>query len=300
MQALKHCDLALTKLKLLTKDRPLEDISAALAIKHDALNFTGQDKEALECTKEWYSLWAMARGPAHPKTIAAAFSLIQSLVHNGEWEQAELLARTLWEILNSSTHHFEDDRIPDDLRQQYLARGAKEYARAIYRLAEAGGIPPEHKQKRGEDAIALARRSIEIYIQTNGTESHDISCAMNTLARVLDYFNDVDDDEVIRLIEDSNAISSRLCGSVSLNVALGENNLASAYNNRAIRAETANDLKRRLANLELALPHCREAARIYRALNIMDKADESEQRVVKLEESLRRLRIDRALSRKSS
>ena len=99
LQALRHSDFALTKLKRLA-DRPIESISAALNMKYGALTYTGQNKEALECTREWYNLWAMARGPAHPHTIAAAFHLIQSLTLNNEFVDAELFARTLWEIFS--------------------------------------------------------------------------------------------------------------------------------------------------------------------------------------------------------
>ena len=291
MQALKHCNLALTKLKLLTEDRPLEAISETLKTKCNALGLLDLNKESLECTKEWYTLWAMERGPANPNTIDAAFYLIQSLIFNEEWEQAELFARTLWEILNSNTHHFEEDRIPDDKQQVFLARGAKEYARAILSLAKAGGIPPEKKQKAGEDAIALARRSVEMHTQVCGTDSSEVASAMGELAKILDYFNDVDDIEVIRLQEQVIAIFTRLHGNLSSHVAVNENNFAAIYVTRATRAQAANVLDRQLVNLELALPHCREAARICRAINHMDKAYEAAQAAIEVEERIRQVRI---------
>ena len=299
-QALKHCNLALTKLKLLTKDRPLEAISDALRFKCDSLGKMGRFKEDLECTREWYNLWAMERGPAHPRTIDAAFSLIESLVFNEEWDQAELFARTLWEILNSSNHHFEEDRIPDDKRQMFLARGAVEYARATWLLARAGGIPPEKKQNRGEEAIALARRALEIYTQLHGTESSEVANTMDFVANALDYFNDVDDIEVIRLYERSLAICARMEGITSLNFAIGEYNLGNSYFKRADRAQNANDLDRELANLELGLPHFREAARVFKAINITDRSDDAEQRVAEGEKTLRETRIIRASSSSSS
>ena len=117
---------------------------------------------------------------------------------------------------------------------------------------------------------------------------------MGLLARALDYFSNVDDDEVLRLHEQSIAIHVRVEGSLSVNVAICEENLASAYCSRAERASDANDLDREVANLELALPHYREVVRIYRAINHVDKADEAAKCVVEVEEELRQCAIARA------
>ena len=76
-----------------------------------------------------------------------------------------------------------------------------------------------------------------------------------------------------------------------MNVAVGNRNLAKAYENRAKRARAANDLDRELANLNLALPHLREAARIYRNINHDDDADRLAQAVVQVEEELRKCTI---------
>ena len=292
LQAIRHSDFALKRLKRLA-DCPIEVISAALCYKCDALGFLGQFKEALECTKEWYNLWAMERGPAHPNTIEAAFSLIECLIHNDEFVDAELFARTLWEILNSSTHHFEEDRIPDDQRQKYLARGAMEYARAIARLAEAGGIPSEKKKRRGEEAIALARRSLEMCTQLYGAESADVANAMAILATMLDRFDDID-DEALCLCMQSNTIYARVQGRLSINTALSEYHLGESYARRADRALTINDLDRCAANLELALPHYREAARIDTAINHMDKADDARGKATAIEEKIRQIAVTRA------
>ena len=117
---------------------------------------------------------------------------------------------------------------------------------------------------------------------------------MIALADALNYFNNVDDDEVLRLHAQAYAITSRVEGSSSVNVAVGERNLGNAYMKRAARAGTANDVDRYMANLELALPHYREAARIYRANNHMDKADEILRKVTQVEEKVRQIGITRA------
>ena len=117
---------------------------------------------------------------------------------------------------------------------------------------------------------------------------------MNVLADVLVYFNDVDDDEVLRLYEQGKAIYARVHGGSSHNVAASENNLAIVYRSRAKRAHDANDLDRVEANLQLALPHLREAVRICRAINHPDKADEALGSAVKIEQLLRLVEIQRA------
>ena len=115
------------------------------------------------------------------------------------------------------------------------------------------------------------------------------------LASVLAYFNDVGDDEVPRLFEQAKAIFALSEGSLSPNVVTCEFNIGAAYFQRANRVQDANDLHRHVANLELALPHYREAARICRAVNRIDDANEIERDVVKVEEMLRQCAVLRAI-----
>ena len=58
-----------------------------------------------------------------------------------------------------------------------------------------------------------------------------------------------------------------------------------------MRARAANDLDRKCANLQLAIPHFAEAARIYRVINYGDDADVATQRAVDIEEALRQCTI---------
>ena len=158
-------------------------------------------------------------------------------------------------------------------------------------LAQNGDIAPEENQTAGQEAITLARRALEIRTQIYGLENVNVAISMIVLADALAYFNIVDDDEVIRLYEQSIAIAARVEGNLSANVAIGEDNLGRMYHNKAQRAHTAIDLDRCVANLELALPHFREAARIYRVINYMDDADKSVQRIAEIEEELRQCTI---------
>ena len=290
VQALRYSDLALVKLNAMKK-RPLESISAALTIKCHALKCLGQHPEGLQCAKDKYNLWALARGPAHPSTIDAAFYLIESLLFNDEYEDAETYAVNLWEIIHTNNHR--DNDIPGEEREEYVAKAAGLLAQATYRLAASGGIPPEEKQQAGELAIARARQSLEINTQLFGTESTRVATTMGLLAGMLEYFNNDDDDEVLGLYQQAITIETRESGSASMNVGTSMYNLGLAYDNRAEKAHAANDLDREQANLELALPRYREAARIYTAINHTQWATSSLRDVVDIDQRLRQLGIVR-------
>ena len=288
VQAIRYAEMALTKLKRL-KDRSLaviELLDDALSCKSSSLNYMGRDKEALECATEWYNMWATTNMRS-PRMIEAAFPLIETLLRNKEFDKAHLIAGTVYEM----TLHPMTNDIPENKQQPLLARAARMFAGAIFQMEQAGGIPPEEKQKTGEEAIVLARKALEIDSQLYGTESEQVVLAIGILASALDCFNNDDDDgEAIRLYEQVIAIRSRLSGSSSLNMAVSKYNLGSACGRRARRAEAANDLDRCVVNLEPALLHYREAARIYLALNHVETADSIAQAAKKVEEYIQRVR----------
>ena len=287
VQSLRFSELALTCLKKL-KARPLEVIQTiddAMTAKYDALNFLDQNKEALECAKERYSLWA-AGNMRHHGMLRAAFPLIDSLLNNDECEQAELIARTAYEMITARY----DNIIPEDQRQQFLAYGSQLLSRATHRLAESGGIAPEGKQNAGEKAIALARKALEIHTQLHGAVSHQAANAMGVLADVLQYFNNVDDDEILRLYKQAKAIYCQVQGNLSPNVPACDYSLAAEYKARAGRAFHSKDLDRYMANLELALTHYRAAEQVYRTINHVDAADRAAQGVTEMEELLIEIR----------
>ena len=264
---LRYCEQALTKLKLLN-DRPLEGIDDALTFKTTTLRYMGRHEEAMENAKERYTMWAMTN-IRNPRSIWAAFDLIDCCIQMKEYVDAELFASTAYEIINERT----DNIIPMDQQQEILARGARYLALATYELARNGGTAPEAKQAAGVKATALAREALEVSTQLFGSGSDDAAMNMTVLADVLQFSNGVDDDEILRLYVRAKAIYARVHGSLSLNVALTEKNLGVTYHNRAMRAHAAHDLDRYVANLQLALPHFREAARIYRLINHAERAD---------------------------
>ena len=284
---LHYSDLAAMKLKQL-KDRPVEEISDALSWKCTALGFLGQYREQLECAKEWYCLWNTK--PTDVDAIRAAFALIESCINNNEYADARLYASTLFEIIN----HKHDNKIPEDQRQSYIAKGAYYLAKATLRLAIAGGIPPGEKQKAGQEAIALARKALEIHTQLHGTENDKVPNDMGVLAQALAFFNDDYGDEVLRLFEQAIAIHTRVYGSLSVCVAIGEGKLGAAYHIRAERLCAANDLDQCMANLELALPHYRDSARIFRAIGRVDKANSAAQCAIAVEKKLQQVVVSEA------
>ena len=79
--------------------------------------------------------------------------------------------------------------------------------------------------------------------------------------------------------------------SLSKNIAAGELDLGEAYNHRADRAAAAGDLNRCTVNLELALPHFREAVRLYRAINLMDTANVILLNISQAVENIRQIRV---------
>ena len=280
LQVLHYSDLAATKLMQL-KDRPIEEISDALSHKFDSLGYLGRYSEQLECAKEWYCLWNTK--PTDPGALDAIFALIGSFLTNKQYDDAILRASTLLGIIN----HKNDNKIPEDQRQMYLAEGSYYLAVATLALSKASaeGIPPEVKQTTGQKVIALAREALKIHTQLDGTESNNVAKDMVVLADTLAYLNnDDDDEEVLRLYKQSKTIYALVFGSSSLNVAVSEEKLGNMYHDRAVRAT---DLDQIAANLELKLSHLRESARIYRAVGRMEKADCVDQRVVALEEQLR-------------
>ena len=146
VQSLRYGELAATKLKQL-KDRRLETvklIDAALVFKFNALQRLNRHKEALQCIKECYTLWAMNH-LRNPGSMSAALLLIQSCLHNGEYEDAERYARHAYFMIAEMTDNF----IPVDQRPRFLADGSYWLAQAILALARAGSIPPAEQQKVG-------------------------------------------------------------------------------------------------------------------------------------------------------
>ena len=282
-QALRYAEIAATKLKQL-KDRRLETveiIDTAFSIKFNALSRLGRGREALECIQECYTLWAMNH-LRNPGSMRAALGLIESCIHNREYEDAERYVRHAYFMIAEMTDNF----IPSDRQPWFRAEASYYLSSAIHQLAQSGGVPPAEKKKAGEEAIEHARKALELRTQLHGTETAKVAGAMIILSSALEYFNDVEDGEVLRLHEQAISIYRRVEGT-SLNVAVGLDKLAGTYTTRAKRAHDANDLERCLANLELALPHLKGAARLFRVNSHIAKAEETLQTIAMVEKQIR-------------
>ena len=294
VQSLRWSDMALSKLKKLTaRPRTLEIIQIlddALRYKFNALNCTNLKSEALECAEERYSLWA-AGHMRNPLMLEAAFPLIEGLCHTRDFQQAILIARTAYDMIINDT----DNMIPADHHPFLLAQASEYLAQAIFGMAQSGGIPQKEKQKAGEEAIALARKALELHTELQGADSYQVAKCSNTLADVLDHFNNVDDDEILRLYRQVITIYSHVHGTTSPNVAVGTSNLAEAYNERAKRAHKADDLQRHVDNLVLAMPHYRESVRIYRLNNRTEMANRYEGVANRIEANIPHVRFALAM-----
>ena len=286
-QSTRYSDLALTKFKQM-KDRPIEAIDEVLRGKFYALNALGRHRDALECAKERYCLTNITNY-THPPAIEASFSLIESCIQNREFFDAELYSRVLWETLTLSR----DGNIPEDLQQSYLARGATELARAILLLAKTGILPAKKSQAAGQEAITLARRVVEIHTRLLGIECYEAAVGMLLLAQILDHFNDVNDDEILRLYEQAKPIFVRVQGTLSVNVAMCEKNMGLAYKRRANRANFVEDVPLYVANLELAMPRLREAIRLYSAMSYFEESDRMIRETIDVEQSLQQAAVNR-------
>ena len=298
VQSLRYAEMALTKFKLL-KDRSLATIiilDDALNTKHSSLNLMKRDKEALECATERYNMWATTN-IRNPRTIEAPFPLIESLIYNKEFAQAQLIARTVHEMtMHPMTHD-----IPEDKQQPFVASAAFYVARATFELAQAGGILPEEKQAAGNEAIALARKALQIHqklagafasagvVAISGASALQVAFDMGALSQALECFNDDDnDDEPIFLFKQVIDIFSQVASAE--NVAIYTRNLGALYYKRACKPQTDKDLDRWLVNLEKAVPYFREAGRIYREINQVDSADQTAKSVTEIEEHIRFVR----------
>ena len=134
----------------------------------------------------------------------------------------------------------------------------------------------------------MARRALENHSQLHGSESAQAAGDLGVLAEVLSCFNDVDDDEEIpRLYEQSIAMYARLQGSSCVNVGIHHSNFGGYYFKKATKALKEKNQKQCVINLELALPHLQEAARVHKSNKHMERADRNERMAIDTEKMLR-------------
>ena len=182
-----------------------------------------------------------------------------------------------------------DSYIPDDELPRYTAKGAKYLAKAIYNMAQDGGIPPNEMKSRGEQAILLSRKSLEMHTKFYGPNDATVASDLLILAGILDFFqgaNNESFDEVVKLYQRVIPLYGRLQGSTCYNAAASVNNLGLAYRNRAGRDLAAGDVEQCVIHTQLSLTQFREATRIYRLLNDTELAVKAERDATVNEERL--------------
>ena len=192
-QTLRYANLAVTKLRQL-KDHSLETIQVlgdALFHKCKAIescggNIPGRHKLAAACAEERAQLWHMYQGERSPGTIAAFFTQIECNLNTGHYETAENHAQIAYFLCEG-----DDTLIPKDHQSSYIAESTRLLALAILRSTQAGGMSPEAKQKAGEEAMKLARKSVTF----STDDPHSISFALDetltphkVLREVTNYF----------------------------------------------------------------------------------------------------------------
>ena len=106
--------------------------------------------EAKQCAEERYTLWAMNH-VRNPGSVYAAFALIQSCLHIGEFEDAHNYARHAMFMINDMADNF----IPSDKRSLFLAEASYHLATAIFNLAKGWRHPTgrEAKSRRGSNRV---------------------------------------------------------------------------------------------------------------------------------------------------
>ena len=207
VQALHHSELAVTKLKQLQEDRHVDGymVDEVMKTNYNVLHSMGQHPKAVLFAKEWHILWLDLWSDDRNNTLLmhapdlllnSPVALIESSIHNNDFVDAESFARGLWTTITSELHHF-----PEDQRQAITSRGAYWLAQAAYYLSANDGVAPDEKEIVGDEVISLARTALEIDTQLFGIESEKVACDLALLARVLKYFNNVVDDEVLRMYE---------------------------------------------------------------------------------------------------
>ena len=87
--------------------------------------------------------------------IIAAFALIDSCMHNNEFEDAHLYASTLWEIINHK-----HNKIPEDQRQLYIVDGAYFLATTTLYSDLCIAETLDHFHDFGEEVLRLFEQAI--------------------------------------------------------------------------------------------------------------------------------------------
>ena len=140
------------------------------------------------CAQERSQLWHMHIHTGYPGALAAMFTQIELSIITNVLDHAENNARIVQFLSSERTNLLSDAHRPS-----HIAESSRLRALIILRKAQSGGIPPEGRQKAGEEAIMLAREAVALSVGDPNSIVFSIDetlTAQRVLHEVIKYFDE--------------------------------------------------------------------------------------------------------------
>jgi tetratricopeptide (TPR) repeat protein len=204
----------------------------------------GKFDKAWILVEEAYNCVAIAYNPVHPKVQDAASSLIECLVHKGDFEHAETFAQLTLESLKDPGNGL-------DQQSEAVAKGYYDLGDAIYR--QKGDLVKAEK---------LVRESLRIRTRLYGDDHARVGLSCSVLAQILQTQSKLG-NETKELYERCLAINIKNFGSEGINTAASNSNLGTFHHRQAEESLSAGIRKEYLS---LSVSKLKEALRIYTKL----------------------------------
>jgi hypothetical protein len=200
-------------------------------------------KNAITFAEEAYNCVAEAYNPVHPKVQSAAGTLIECLIHNGDWYDAERYSQVTLDSLRDPANNA-------DQNGEEVALGYYNLAKVTNRLAV--------DLKKAEK---LARESYRIRLQLYGNDHQLLGFSSSLLATILSSQDNLGED-TLKLHEHALAIFIRNERPDGINTASTNANLGGLYQKRYLaERQLGTDIRKK--NLRAAKGYLSEAVRIY-------------------------------------
>jgi hypothetical protein len=234
-----HCQRALAHAKRYKGGMKTTLMSEAYSAYSGLRTYQIDYKNAITFAEEAYNCVAEAYNPVHPKVQSAAAILIECLIHNGDWYDAERYSQVTLDSLRDPANNI-------DQNSEEVAHGYGNLAKAMNRMAVDF-----------TKAEALARESYRIRLLLYGNDHQLIGISCSLLATILLSQNDLGAEHQ-RLHEHALAIFIRNEGPDGINTASTNANLGGLHWNRFVVAGYKGK-----EHLRLAKGYCKETVRIY-------------------------------------
>jgi tetratricopeptide (TPR) repeat protein len=236
-----HCQRALSHAKRYKGVEKTNVMSQAYFVYCGLRRFQNDYKNAVAFAEDAYNCVAEAYNPVHPKVQTAAATLIECLIHKGDWYDAERYSLVTLDSLRDPANNI-------DQNSDEVARGYYNLAKVMNRLA----VDLNKAEK-------LARESYRIWLQIYGNNHHHLGVSSLLLGTILSSQGNIG-DETKRLFEHALAIFIRNEGPDGLNTGATNANLAEFHFDLAERQPGADAKK---LHLLLSKRYFKEAVRIY-------------------------------------